>query len=102
VVLRNFEGFITTYNEPNDYTGHTTARPERILPTHGAGEGISGLLAGAAAHIKPEGFDRTHQRNAAEAARLGEVTWEPLKIELVPAGQLVSANGRSNGHHNGH
>ncbi len=31
VVLRNFEGFITTYNEPNDYTGHTVARPERRL-----------------------------------------------------------------------
>ncbi len=29
VVLRNFEGFITTYDEPNDYTGHTVARPER-------------------------------------------------------------------------
>ena len=29
VVLRNFEGFITTYNEPNDYTGHTVARPEQ-------------------------------------------------------------------------
>ena len=28
VVLRNFEGFITTYDEPNDYTGYTTARPE--------------------------------------------------------------------------
>src|SRR5512135_915967 len=31
VVLRNFEGFITTYDEPNDYTGHTVARPERAF-----------------------------------------------------------------------
>ena len=29
VVVRNFEGFITTYDEPNDYTGHTVARPEQ-------------------------------------------------------------------------
>ena len=71
VVLRNFEGFITTYNEPNDYTGHTTARPERALPNSERGqEGVAGLLAGVADNIKPEGFDRVHQR-------LGDVTWEP-------------------------
>ena len=61
VVLRNFEGFITTYDEPNDYTGHTAARPERARPAQsGAGDGIYGLLAGTRQHIRPEGYDKTH------------------------------------------
>jgi lysine 2,3-aminomutase len=92
VVLRNFEGYITTYNEPlgGDYSGHTVARPEHALPNYEAGqEGVYGLLTGAAAHIKPEGFDRTH-------ARQGKVTWEPS----APAAPR-NGNGR-NGHTGAH
>jgi hypothetical protein len=65
VVLRNFEGFITTYDEPmgGDYTGHTVARPEQPVINLEAGqEGVAGILAGLANQIKPEGFDCTHQR----------------------------------------
>ena len=63
VVLRNFEGFITTYDEPNDYTGHTAARTENSKRNQEPGqEGVAGLLSGKAECIKPEGFDRTHQR----------------------------------------
>ena len=68
VVLRNFEGFITTYDEPNDYTGHTVARPEQPVINLEAGqEGVAGILAGLASQIKPEGFDCTHQRVGQEA-----------------------------------
>ncbi len=85
VVLRNFEGFITTYNEPNDYTGHTVARPEHPAPNYEAGEeGIYGLLSGAAPHVKPEGFDGRHRRNAAQAAPHGKVTWEPAPLPITP------------------
>jgi lysine 2,3-aminomutase len=78
VVLRNFEGFITTYDEPNDYTGHTVARPEYCQDSLEAGqEGIAGLLAGIANHIKPQGFDQAHQR-------LGDVNWEPFE-HSIPA-----------------
>jgi lysine 2,3-aminomutase len=100
VVLRNFEGFITTYAEPQggDYTGHTVARPERRVPNYEAGvEGVHGLLAGAAESIKPEGFDRTHRRNAAIVAPSGTVGWEPIP------GQPAAANAAGNGNgHNGH
>jgi lysine 2,3-aminomutase len=76
VVLRNFEGFITTYDEPNDYTGHTVARPEYCQDSLEAGqEGIAGLLAGIANHIKPQGFDQAHQR-------LGDVNWEPFEHNI--------------------
>ncbi len=85
VVLRNFEGFITTYDEPNDYTGHTAARPEAARPRHDLdSEGVHGLLAGVATFIKPEGFDQRH-------ARPGEVRWEP-----PPAVPAAAPDG--NGH----
>jgi lysine 2,3-aminomutase len=108
VVLRNFEGYITSYDEPNDYTGHTTARPERPVANHEAGaEGVYGLLSGAAEHIKPQGFDKTHRRNtaavtAATAAPSRKVGWEAIPVQ--PAGVKPAGNG--NGHngngHNGH
>jgi lysine 2,3-aminomutase len=73
VILRNFEGFITTYNEPTDYSGHTSARPESALPDFDRGQrGVAGLLAGAADNIKPEGFDRVHQR-------LDDAVYEPFQ-----------------------
>lgn len=88
VVLRNFEGFITTYDEPNDYTGHTVARPERVTSNYEAGyEGVYGMLNGAAAHIKPEGFDQRH-------ACLGTVRWDPSPaLAVAPSG-----NGHGRAH----
>ena len=69
VVLRNFEGFITTYAEPNDYTGHTMARPERDQANgEAAHTGVSGLLAGPETVIKPEGYDAGHSHH-------GELQW---------------------------
>jgi hypothetical protein len=66
-VLRNFEGFITTYDEPNDYTGDTVAHLEQPVINMEAGqEGVAGILAGLASQIKPEGFDCTHQRAGQE------------------------------------
>jgi len=81
VVLRNFEGFITTYDEPNDYTGHTMARPERQASGADSGPaGVHGLLTGAAKVIKPEGFDRVH-------ARPGVVKWDPVPDALLMPGK---------------
>lgn len=65
VVLRNYEGFITVYDEPTDYDPnliqqyqHGVAHRDEIGQS-----GISGLLAGEADIIKPEGFDAVHHRN---------------------------------------
>ena len=76
VVLRNFEGFITTYDEPNDYTGHTAARPERPVPNHEPGqEGVAGLLAGVADNIKPRGLRH--------APTPGHVTWAAVQPDAA-------------------
>jgi len=86
VVLRNFEGFITTYEEPNDYSGHTVARPERASDRSVTGqEGVAGLLSGLADTIKPQGFDQVHQR-------LGAAVWEPLE-QRAPVENEPSSSG---------
>ena len=86
VVLRNFEGFITTYEEPNDYSGHTVARPERASDRTVTGqEGVAGLLSGLADTIKPQGFDQVHQR-------LGAAVWEPLE-QRAPVENEPSSSG---------
>ncbi len=95
VVLRNFEGFITTYDEPNDYTGHTVARPARQTDGDTPGvAGVHGLLTGAARAIKPEGFDRLH-------ARAGVVKWDPVPAGVAAPGPLALAPGK-NGHNGTH
>jgi hypothetical protein len=72
VVLRNYEGYITTYEEPTSYTPHDTAscrycRNPRPEPGQ---EGVTGLLDGKKMWIEPAGFELTHARGNVEAHRL--------------------------------
>jgi lysine 2,3-aminomutase len=64
IVLRNYEGYITTYEEPRGYKPHDPAtcefcRNKRMEPGQA---GISGLLDGDGSAIKPENFDELHSR----------------------------------------
>lgn len=72
VVLRNYEGFITTYTEPDEPYQRDDERMLRYLerPSRDEGmqEGVAGLASGHHMTIKPEGFEQTHQRG-----RQGEV-----------------------------
>ena len=64
VVLRNFEGFITTYQEPTDYQAHeakTCPYCQGRRPEPGQA-GLTSLLDGEQIAIKPEGFDTIHAR----------------------------------------
>ncbi|WP_204104784.1 MULTISPECIES: lysine 2,3-aminomutase [Spirulina sp. CCY15215] len=64
VILRNYEGYITTYYEPEDYDPSLIDRAQPLTdmrPEIGQ-EGVSGLLQGKAKAIKPQGYDRTHHR----------------------------------------
>ena len=83
VVLRNYEGFITTYEEPVDYE---PIDPELVAPfideTLEPGQsGVFGLLEGEAMSLKPEGFDALHIRGG-KMHRLRENTekWIPRGI----------------------
>jgi lysine 2,3-aminomutase len=79
IVLRNFEGFITTYEEPVDYKPSDAAQPQLKRPEPGQ-EGITGLLEGERMFIKPEGFDELHERGGIQHRLKDKRKWTPLGI----------------------
>jgi hypothetical protein len=61
VVVRNFEGVIATYTEPDEYTRHQNDNCEycrRAAPK----EGVAKLLAGDAVVLEPDGLRRKQRR----------------------------------------
>jgi lysine 2,3-aminomutase len=64
VVVRNYEGLISTYVQPTDYQSHNTATCTYCQgqPAAQGQEGVAGLFAGHALTIAPEGWHATHQR----------------------------------------
>ncbi len=64
VVLRNYEGYITTYDEPLTYKAHDPAQCVfcQSIDHNARQEGVAGLLAGHMHSIKPQGFEQTHRR----------------------------------------
>lgn len=83
VVLRNYEGFITTYEEPFDYEPIDPAlvtpfKNELIEPGQ---SGVFGLLEGEEMSLKPEGFDLLHERGGAvHRLRENKQKWIPRGI----------------------
>jgi lysine 2,3-aminomutase len=93
VVLRNFEGFITTYSEPKDYDPEAIIDQEALIeprPEPGQ-EGIYALLEGKKMSIEPEGFDTVHARGGKEhRLRSGEFAkkWQPLGIGALDGEEI--------------
>jgi lysine 2,3-aminomutase len=82
IILRNYEGYVTTYEEPTQYTSHdpsTCAYCQNKRPEPGQ-TGITGLLDGEDMFIKPEGFDLTHDRHGIQHRLKDEKKWKPLGI----------------------
>jgi len=82
IVLRNFEGYITTYEEPTEYKLHDPktcpyCRNKRLEPGQA---GLTALLDGEQMFIKPEGFDMTHDRHGMQHRLKDETKWKPLGI----------------------
>ena len=87
VVVRNYEGMVSTYVQPTHYEGHDSATCVfcRARRSEAGQEGIAGLLAGHARKIVPEGWAASHQR---EGGR------QPAPPELFPAVPRLRSNGR--------
>ena len=64
VVIRNYEGFISTYTQPTDYQPHNPATCPycQARRNEDGQEGVAGLLAGRSDTITPEGWLNTHHR----------------------------------------
>ncbi len=83
VIVRNFEGFITTYEEPIEYKPHDSktclyCQHKQLEPGQ---EGLTGLLEGEEMSIKPEGFDQLHNRGGGQhRLRIDPSKWKALGI----------------------
>lgn len=80
VILRNFEGHITTYEEPTDYVPEKAAKFLGEPRPEPGQEGVLGLLEGKDMFIKPEGFDQIHERGGIQHRLKSEEKWKPLGI----------------------
>jgi lysine 2,3-aminomutase len=82
IILRNYEGYVTTYEEPTEYKAHdpaTCSYCQNKRPEPGQ-TGITGLLDGQDMFIKPEGFDLVHDRQGIQHRLKDEKKWKPLGI----------------------
>ncbi len=83
IILRNYEGYITTYEEPLDYKPHdpktcSFCQNKRVEPGQ---SGVFGLLDSEDMFIKPEGFDELHNRGGGQhRLRADSSKWKPLGI----------------------
>jgi len=82
IILRNFEGFITSYEEPLDYQQPPKSLTEPYRPKKSIGQGgVLDLLEGHSMTIKPEGFDRLHLRGGEQhRLRKDKNKWKALGI----------------------
>jgi lysine 2,3-aminomutase len=80
VVLRNYEGYITTYEEPIDYLPSKAAKFKGVKRPEPGQAGVHGLLQGEQMFIKPEGFDEVHDRSGIQHRLKDAKKWVPLGI----------------------
>ena len=104
VVLRNYEGFISTYVEPENYDPHLIDHLDRQAPRQdepGQG-GVSSLLEGEHLTITPEGFDETHRRSTGCGHARGEARPripynDGANIDAAPHEPFINANQTKGG-----
>lgn len=80
IILRNYEGYVTTYEEPTDYLPSDAAKYKGEKRSEPGQSGVSGLLEGEQLFIKPEGFDEVHDRHGIQHRLKDERKWVPLGI----------------------
>ncbi len=80
IILRNFEGYITTYEEPTDYTPAMAAKYKGLKRPEPGQEGLTALLDGEKMFIKSEGFDEVHDRHGIQHRLKDDAKWKPLGI----------------------
>jgi lysine 2,3-aminomutase len=80
VILRNYEGYVTAYEEPTDYVPSDAAKFKGEKRPEPGQTGVHGLLQGEQMFIKPEGFDEIHDRHGIQHRLKDEKKWQPLGI----------------------
>jgi lysine 2,3-aminomutase len=91
IVLRNYEGYITTYEEPVDYLPSHAAKYKGEKRPEPGQAGLTSLLDGEELFIKPEGFDELHDRHGMQHRLKDEKKWVPLGIGAGEASEKPEA-----------
>ncbi len=82
IILRNYEGFVTTYEEPTEYKAHdpkTCKFCQNKRPEPGQA-GVTGLLDSEEMFIRPSTFDQVHDRGGFQHRLKDDKKWVPLGI----------------------
>ena len=95
IILRNYEGYITTYEEPVDYLPSQAAKYKGENRPEPGQSGVTGLLEGDQIFIKPEGFDQVHDRGGIQHRLKDKSKWVPLGIG--PGGDEGGEEGDEHG-----
>lgn len=80
VIVRNYEGYITSYEEPDDYMPGDAAKYKGEVRPEPGQTGLHGLLEGDQLSIKPATFDEVHHRSGIEHRLKDPKKWVPLGI----------------------
>ena len=110
VVVRNYEGLISTYIQPTVYQPHDPAVCAycQAQRSEKGQEGVAGLLSGKAITIAPEGWHTMHQRGAVPQILTPEILVSPggnnggqrqPQTEFAALGPGPVATPGNNGHH---
>jgi lysine 2,3-aminomutase len=86
VVLRNYEGYITTYEEPLTYEQHDKANCKSCQSARKepGQSGVFGLLEGERMWIEPTDFAEVHSRGNVEPHRLQQSDkWTPYGVGAI-------------------
>jgi len=98
VVLRNYEGYISAYAQPEQYTRHDPKTcPACLANGTTAQSGVSGLLSGERYYIAPEGFDQTHARKPQRT----EKSTHEIELSPIPSRAAETHQNGHNGNLNG-
>lgn len=62
VILRNYEGVITTYSEPKDYVYTPSQYSKEYKKSHKNTLGVSSLIEGDKISLEPEGLERSKRK----------------------------------------
>ena len=88
VVVRNYEGYISTYVQPVQYQPHNANTCSYCLEKRieNKQDGVAGLLAGKDLAIAPEGWHGLHQRDELPIA---------VPVEILEKESVVMRNGNN-------
>lgn len=94
VVLRNFEGVITSYPEPKQYHEHDEENCEYCIAAKGKAVGIAALMQDEANNLEPTDLPRNKRIKATKVKSLADVRMEQKAKKQQSAVETKEVSGK--------